>query len=383
MLEKPIIGVLGTGGSDKSIPSHTLQMAFQIGKEIVRQGAICLSGGMNGVMNAVSKGAREAGGIVVGITPILDRKECSPYLQVAITTGLGTVRNLLNIRAPDSLIAVGGGYGTLNELLLAYQDGKSAVVLEGSGGWSDRLRSTLFENVYFDERKKAKIYFASTPHEAVNIALSICGMRSSPPVDLLALKNSRQQSPHIGVLTPGTIEDGSDCNPLTHNTAIKIGNEIASHDAVLICDGGGAYQTAVCRGASEKGGITVGILGSMLKKDANPYVSIPIRTGLGEAAYPITVRSSDAVIVVGGDSTILNQMMICNYHKRPTVIVENSGGLSCRLRDILWEGKYLDWRKFIEFHFVPTAEEAVAMALELGYKEPNQDDPKFDLPIDL
>lgn len=379
MLNVPLIGILGSGGSDE-VPAYTIDLALEVGREIASRGAICMSGGMSGVMNAVSKGARVAGGLVVGITPVLDRRECSPYLTVAITTGLGTVRNLLNVRAPDSLITVAGGFGTLNELLLAYQDNKPAVVLEGSGGWSDRLRSVLLEETYFDERRKARIYFATSPAEAVDLAVELSGetlpgtARLVPPVDPM------DQPPHIGVLTPGTSDPATPLAARTLEIARQVGEEIAKQGAVTVCDAGHAAQAEVGRGANEAGGLVVGILGSLSKSDANAHVTVPIRTGLGEAAYPLTIRASDALVMVGGDSTTINQLTLCYYHYRPVVVVKGSGGWADRLPTALWHGKYLDWRKNLEIRFADTAQEAVELALRLGYKAPSRVDPKFDLP---
>jgi uncharacterized protein (TIGR00725 family) len=68
----------------------------------------------------------------VGLLPGLDRRDANPYVDVAVTTGLGEARNALVVRAADALIAVGGGYGTLSELGLALRTGKRVV---GLGTW--------------------------------------------------------------------------------------------------------------------------------------------------------------------------------------------------------------------------------------------------------
>lgn len=379
MSNLPMIGVLGTSATTEAVPAQSMECALEVGKEIARSGAICASGGMSGVMNAVSKGARSLGGIVVGIAPVLERSECSPYLTVAITTGLGTVRNVINVRAPDSLIAIGGGFGTLNELLIAYEDHKPSVVIEGSGGWSDRLRAFLLDEAYFDDQRKAPIHFVHTPSEAVNLALKLSGEPMPSKVKLKAPKDPAVQPPHIGVLTPGSPEPGGTLDQVTMEGARKVGRLLAERGAVTICDPGQGAQGQVSLGASEKGGIVASILGGMSKADANTGVTVPIRTGLGEAAYFLPVRASDALIVVGGDAGILNQLTLCYFHSRPTVILKNSGGWANRLPAVLWEGKYLDWRKNVEFHFAETAEEAVELAMRLGYKPPSPIEPKYDV----
>ena len=83
-------------------------------------------------MEAVCRGAREAGGTTIGILPGADRAAANQFVDVAIPTGLGEARNALVVRAADALIAVGGGYGTLSEIALALKAGKRVV---GIGTW--------------------------------------------------------------------------------------------------------------------------------------------------------------------------------------------------------------------------------------------------------
>lgn len=80
-------------------------------------------------MEAACRGAKAAGGTTVGILPGSDRASANPFVDVAIPTGLGEARNALVVRAADSLIAVGGGYGTLSEIALALKDGNRVVGL--------------------------------------------------------------------------------------------------------------------------------------------------------------------------------------------------------------------------------------------------------------
>jgi uncharacterized protein (TIGR00725 family) len=81
-------------------------------------------------MEGACKGAGHGGGTTIGILPGLDRAEANPFVDVAVPTGLGEARNALVVRAADSLIAVGGGYGTLSEVALALKAGKPVVGLE-------------------------------------------------------------------------------------------------------------------------------------------------------------------------------------------------------------------------------------------------------------
>jgi uncharacterized protein (TIGR00725 family) len=103
-----------------------------VGRELGSRGVVLVCGGLGGVMEAACRGAKEAGGLTVGILPGLDRSDANPYVDVVIATGLGEARNALVVNAADALIAVGGGYGTLSEIGLALRAGKRVV---GLGTW--------------------------------------------------------------------------------------------------------------------------------------------------------------------------------------------------------------------------------------------------------
>jgi uncharacterized protein (TIGR00725 family) len=95
------------------------RVAEEVGRGLAQAGAIVITGGGGGVMAAASRGAAEAGGTVVGILPGEDRLHANPWVNIALPTGLGELRNGLIVRAADVAIAVGGAYGTLSEIALA------------------------------------------------------------------------------------------------------------------------------------------------------------------------------------------------------------------------------------------------------------------------
>lgn len=107
-------------------------IAEEAGRLLAQAGAVVVTGGMSGVMEAASKGAKEAGGTTLGILPGLDRRDANPYVDVAVATGMGEARNALVVRAADAVIAVGGEWGTLSEIALARKTGKPVV---GIGSW--------------------------------------------------------------------------------------------------------------------------------------------------------------------------------------------------------------------------------------------------------
>jgi uncharacterized protein (TIGR00725 family) len=119
------VGVAGASEPDPEL----IPLAEALGGWLAGSGAVVVCGGGAGVMTAVCRGAREAGGITVGILPDLDRSTANPYLTVALPTGLGEGRNFLLVRSSDALVAVGGGFGTLSEIALALRTGVPVIGL--------------------------------------------------------------------------------------------------------------------------------------------------------------------------------------------------------------------------------------------------------------
>jgi uncharacterized protein (TIGR00725 family) len=107
-------------------------VAEEVGRLLAEAGAVVVTGGRTGVMEAASKGAREAGGTTLGILPEADRREANEWVSVAVPTGMGEARNALVVRAADALVAVGGAWGTLSEIALARKTGKPVA---GIGSW--------------------------------------------------------------------------------------------------------------------------------------------------------------------------------------------------------------------------------------------------------
>jgi hypothetical protein len=120
---KKNIAVIGGRRTEKGL----LKEAEEVGSLIAKRGATLICGGLTGVMEAASKGAKSQGGLTVGILPHNDTKEANPYIDIPIATGLGITRNVIIARAADVLIAIGGEYGTLSEIAFALQMGKPVV----------------------------------------------------------------------------------------------------------------------------------------------------------------------------------------------------------------------------------------------------------------
>ncbi len=109
------------------------------------------------------------------------------------------------------------------------------------------------------------------------------------------------------------------CDEETAALAQAVGREIARRDAVLVCGGRGGVMEAACRGAKAVGGLTVGILPGTDRAEANPYVDVPIVTGLGEARNAVVVRCADAVIAVSGGYGTLSEIGLAVKMGKPVV----------------------------------------------------------------
>jgi hypothetical protein len=120
--------VVAVIGGNKCSPK-TARLARRLGKEIARMGAVLVCGGLGGVMEQASRGAKEAGGLTVGILPTEDKKDANAYIDIAIPTDLGYARNCLVVRASDCVVAFPGEYGTLSEIAFALQMNKPIIGL--------------------------------------------------------------------------------------------------------------------------------------------------------------------------------------------------------------------------------------------------------------
>lgn len=120
-----LIGVIG--GSSES--ENVLKLAYEVGRLIAQADCILVCGGLGGVMEAAAKGAKEGGGLTVGILPTGSRLDANPYIDIAIATNMGHARNAIIAHTCDALIAVGGKFGTLSEIGFGLALGKPVISL--------------------------------------------------------------------------------------------------------------------------------------------------------------------------------------------------------------------------------------------------------------
>jgi uncharacterized protein (TIGR00725 family) len=157
-MSKNIVGVFGAGNISDS--DDEWQAALIVGRELAHKGFIVLTGGLGGVMTAASKGAKEVGGTTIGVLP--GTRKTSPansFVDIAIYTGMGEARNAVNVKSCDAAIAIGGEYGTLSEIGLAFK-GECPIILLNS-----------WDIIPHGEAKQPEWHIARTPEEAVAMAV--------------------------------------------------------------------------------------------------------------------------------------------------------------------------------------------------------------------
>ena len=126
-MSKVIVGVIGPG---ENASPDAIATAFELGRLIGLEGWVLLTGGRSaGVMDAASKGAKEAGGLTVGVLPTSDSSGMSDAVDIPILTGMGQARNNINVLSSRVLFVCGMGAGTASEIALAIKAGKKVIML--------------------------------------------------------------------------------------------------------------------------------------------------------------------------------------------------------------------------------------------------------------
>lgn len=160
-------------GSSKGIVTNTAyKIAYEVGKELAKQGCLVLTGGGLGVMEAALKGAKEEGGITLAIVPWENPDKVNSYADVVVATGIGWSRNSINLNSCDGAIVVGGGAGTLNEATYAYMQSTPIIAIKSSGGIAKEIAGQ-----YFDKRKTILVHSASNAKDAVKKILELVSNR--------------------------------------------------------------------------------------------------------------------------------------------------------------------------------------------------------------
>ena len=135
---KKLISVCGSDGCDEKLTSYALEVAEKVGMLVAQRDGVILCGGREGIMKAVCRGAKKAGGITIGMMPY-EKNEANEFIDIALSTGLGNFRNFLVSTTGDVTIAIGGRWGTLNEICFRMISEKPLILIKGTGGCVDEI----------------------------------------------------------------------------------------------------------------------------------------------------------------------------------------------------------------------------------------------------
>jgi len=158
---RTIVGVMGPGGG---ATEDEVSAARELGALVAAEGWVLLTGGRAcGVMEAASRGAREAGGLTVGILPTEDAGDASEFVDLAVVTGMGQARNQINVLTSRVVFACGAGAGTASEIALALKARRPVILLCAT----DEARA------FFTALGHSGVHLAHSPQEAVGIARAL------------------------------------------------------------------------------------------------------------------------------------------------------------------------------------------------------------------
>ena len=158
--------ILVIGNNDNGCTPELESIAYETGKEVAKSDSVLITGGLGGVMRSASHGAKDAGGLTVGIIPQDDSIMANEFCDIVVPSGMGLSRDFLNALSADGVIVVGGGSGTLSEICAAYMYKKPIATLKNSGGMA-----TKYADQFIDHRENVKIVGFETPKDAVNYIL--------------------------------------------------------------------------------------------------------------------------------------------------------------------------------------------------------------------
>lgn len=160
MPRQTIISVIGASSPTPEV----LAVAEQVGREIARRGYGLACGGLGGVMEAACRGAKEEGGLTIGILPGKHKTDANEFVDICIPTNIGYARNTMVVLAGDAAIAVGGGAGTLSEICYSWVFKKPVVAMTGIPGWSARMAGERI-----DPSRTDQVMSAATAAEALDL----------------------------------------------------------------------------------------------------------------------------------------------------------------------------------------------------------------------
>jgi len=158
------IQILIVGNNDNGSTPDLEKVAYQTGMEVAKSEAVLITGGLGGVMKAACRGAKDGGGLTVGIIPQNDPSFANEFCDIVIPSGIGLSRDFLTALSADGVIIIGGASGTLSETCAAYMYKRPIVAIKNTGGIAER-----YADQYLDHRQNVKIIGVTSPKEAIKV----------------------------------------------------------------------------------------------------------------------------------------------------------------------------------------------------------------------
>ncbi len=122
--------IISVIGSSNPVKQEHVDLAEAVGRELAKRGVMVVCGGLTGIMEAVCKGAKSAGGVTIGILPGYTVADANEFVDIPIVTSMGYARNVIVVHTGRAVIAVGGAFGTLSEIGHALGDGIPVIGLK-------------------------------------------------------------------------------------------------------------------------------------------------------------------------------------------------------------------------------------------------------------
>ena len=179
------IGVMGSASGPTLEKDGNLEKCEEMGRQIALHDCIFINGACPGLPHYAAQGARIAGGFVMGVSPafseaehVEEYKSPNDSYDLVMFTGLGFMeRDIMNIRASDGLIFLGGGIGTINEFTVAYEEGKAIGILTDTGGMSNHFLNMI---ELADRNITPNIVTDDNPEKLIKKLLDIIEKHPSP-----------------------------------------------------------------------------------------------------------------------------------------------------------------------------------------------------------
>ena len=170
-----------SGAAKGTTVSHAHEIAEQVGKRIAERGHTLITGATTGLPDYAAKGAKEAGGISIGFSPAVSRREHvksyrlpTKYYDSILCTGFDyTGRDLLLVRSADAVVTIGGRIGTLQEFAVAFEEKTPIGIVTGSGGITDAIKQVLKAA----KRSRHTVLFDDDPKRLVDDLILILNER--------------------------------------------------------------------------------------------------------------------------------------------------------------------------------------------------------------